>query len=400
MARFWNLPPLLLLAGGLLAGCGEGRVTPPEQNLFERYVALGNSITAGVQSDGLNDSTQAQTYPVMLAQRANATFNYARLARPGCPPPLIGPIGLTTARVGGGSEASCAFYAQPIPQPVQNLSVPGFRIADALTVPGFPASLVYNPAFGARSLVQAMIDAKPTLVSVWLGNNDALSAGTSGDAGRLTTLAEFEGSLNAITAAIAEQTPARDAVLIGVIDPTLAPIVQPGAFFWAAKQDAATAGLLPKPVNANCAPGSPLATNLVSLRAIGDGGLSEISCANDAPYVLNASERQAITTRVGEFNALIRARAEARRWVYIDANAILSSALANPNQLRKCQGMGGASTGEQAIAVLRTTCPYPGAPNFFGALVSFDAIHPSAEGHRLIADAIAAALRAKHGISL
>jgi phospholipase/lecithinase/hemolysin len=116
--------------------------------------------------------------------------------------------------------------------------------------------------------------------------------------------------------------------------------------------------------------------------------------------VLNASERQAITTRVGEFNASIRARAEARRWVYIDANAILSSALANPNQLRKCQGMAGASTAEQAVAVLRTTCPYPGAPNFFGALVSFDAIHPSAEGHRLIADAIAAALRAKHGISL
>jgi hypothetical protein len=206
--------------------------------------------------------------------------------------------------------------------------------------------------------------------------------------------------LNAITTAIAEQTPAEDAVLIGGIDPTLAPIVQPGAFFWAAKQDGATAGLLPKPVNANCAPSNPLSANLVSLRAAGDGGLAELSCANDAPYVLNAAERQAITARVGEFNASIRARAEARRRVYVDANAILTSALANPNQLRKCQGLASATTMEQAVAVLRTTCPYPGAPNFFGALVSFDAIHPSAEGHRLIADAIAAELRAKHGITL
>lgn len=404
MATFGKFVPLLMTAGALLAGCRDsGSVTPPEQplhSLFDRYVALGNSITAGVQSDGLNDSTQAQAYPVLLAARANAPFTYARLERPGCPPPLLGPIGLTTARVGSGTERSCASVTRPIPQAVHNLSIPGIRIADALTIPTtFPASLIYTSIFGARSLVQAMTDMRPTLVSVWLGNNDALGAATSGDAGRLTPLAEFQASLNAITVAIAAQATVRDAVLIGVIDPTLAPIVQPGSFFWAAKQDPVTAGILLKPVNANCAPSNPLSANLIALRAAGDAGLAEISCANDAPYVLNASERQTISTRVADFNAAIRAQAEARRWVYIDVNAILTAALATPNQLRKCQGMAGASTQEQAVVVLRSTCPYPGAANFFGALVSFDAIHPSAEGHRLVADAIAAELRTKHRIN-
>lgn len=393
-----RLSTALLLCAGLLTACSDRGVAPiPEQNLFERYVALGNSITAGVQSDGLNDSTQAETYPVMLARRANAKFDYARLSKPGCPPPLVGPVGLATTRVGGSSELSCAGFVSPVPAVVQKLAFPGFKIGDALTTPGFPTSLIYNQAFGPRSLVQAMIDAKPSLVSVWLGNNDALSAATSGDAGRLTALADFQASLNAITTAIGEQTTAREAILIGVIDPTLAPIVQPGAFFWAAKQDPATAALLPKPVNANCAPSSPLSSNLVSLRVAGDAGVPEISCVDNAPYVLSATERQAITTRVGEFNAAIKARVDARKWIYIEPNAILNAALATPNQLRKCQGMPSGGTPEQALAVLRTTCPYPGAPNFFGSLVSFDGVHPAVEGHRLIADAIAAELRAKHG---
>ena len=35
-------------------------VTPVDP-LFDRYVSMGNSITAGFQSDGINDSTQLQS---------------------------------------------------------------------------------------------------------------------------------------------------------------------------------------------------------------------------------------------------------------------------------------------------------------------------------------------------
>src|SRR3712207_8913200 len=53
-----------------------------------RYVAIGNSITAGYQSDGINDSTQARSYAVLLAQAAGTTFRVPALNRPGCQPPI------------------------------------------------------------------------------------------------------------------------------------------------------------------------------------------------------------------------------------------------------------------------------------------------------------------------
>src|ERR1043165_2846628 len=79
-----------LAATVLLGACvGDGdeaittvNATPNGGELFVRYVSLGNSITAGYQSSGLNDSLQVRAYPVLLAQRAGATFNAPLVARP------------------------------------------------------------------------------------------------------------------------------------------------------------------------------------------------------------------------------------------------------------------------------------------------------------------------------
>ena len=393
---------VLLPAAVLLSACGDGG-TEPDPKLFDRYVAVGNSITAGYESDGINDSTQAHSYAVLLAQKANASFQTARLQKPGCPPPLTGPMVLTQARVGGASVTTCAGFVSPIPQPVQNLSFPGFRIGDALQVPTGILGAIYQQAFGNRSLIQAMIDAKPTLVTVWLGNNDALTAVTTGDLQFLTSLEQFQASLSQIVSALQTQTSIRDAVLIGVLDPQFAPITQPGAYFWAVAQDPATKALLSKPVSDNCAPLSPtgqlnpLATNQVSFRILVDASAAAISCADNAPYVLNAAERQTISARVSVFNAALRSSAEARGWIYLDANQLLQAQLADPNRIRKCQALASATTLAQFQAAILSTCPHPGAPNFFGSLISFDAVHPTVEGQRIIADAIEAKLREKHG---
>ena len=48
--------------------------TPPAGAPFmARYVAIGNSITAGFQSNGINDSTQRRAYPHLLAIARRAT---------------------------------------------------------------------------------------------------------------------------------------------------------------------------------------------------------------------------------------------------------------------------------------------------------------------------------------
>jgi hypothetical protein len=408
LRRSRALPGVLALAV-LFSACRDRPPTepPPEGRLFDRFVAIGNSITAGFESDGINDSTQVHAYSVRLAASFQAEFNVPLLRRPGCPPPLVGPVPLTNERVAGADPFSCAGFQTPIRQPVQNLAFPGFRIAEALTVPPGTVGLVYRQAFGNRSLVQAMADANPTLVALWLGNNDALSAMTSGDPGELTPLPEFQASLAIIVAAIAGRTTLRDAILIGVIDPLLAPLVQPGAYFWLVAQDAEGAALLPKPVSDDCAPLTqtgelnPRASNLVSFRSFADAAVAEISCADDAPYVLNAAEQAAISGRVEEFNSAIRASATSNQWIYVDAsNEVVRPLLASPDQLRKCQGLLTADTPETLRLAVEQTCPHPAAPNFFGSSVSFDGVHPSREGQQLIADVIRAKLLEKHGPGL
>src|SRR5882762_6489191 len=68
--------------------------------LFKRYVAMGNSITAGIQSGGINDSTQKQSYAVLVAAAMGGDpFYYPSLNAPGCPPPFTNIF--TGARLGG-----------------------------------------------------------------------------------------------------------------------------------------------------------------------------------------------------------------------------------------------------------------------------------------------------------
>src|SRR5665213_2010605 len=88
---------------------GPTAVVPPNvpvNALFTSYVALGNSLTAGYQSGGINDSTQQLSYPSLLAQAMKTRYAYASLAAPGCPPPIVN--FQTQARLGSGTAATCA----------------------------------------------------------------------------------------------------------------------------------------------------------------------------------------------------------------------------------------------------------------------------------------------------
>lgn len=405
----------LFAIAALVSGCRDNPVeSNPEHPLFERYVALGNSITAGFESEGLNDSTQNNAYSVMFARRFNAPFTYVRVRKPGCPAPLLGPIALTTERVGGASVTDCALIHLPLPNLNHSLAVPGIRIADALAVPSGTGSGVadayvralYHLIFGSRTLVGAMISADPTLVSVSLGQNDVLSAMTSGDLALMTPLAGFVASLDQLVAAIADQTSAQEVVWLSVLNPLYSPLVQPGAYYWLVGQNAQTSPWLRgKTVNANCAPllsGSqpnPLAAYLVSGRILGDPAVAEISCAADAPYLLNPTEQAEILARVAAFNAAIEARVAARSWIYIETNAIVTPQLTNPDNIRKCQDLLAARSEAELLAAALASCPHAGAPNFFGSLISYDAVHPSAAGQQLIADRMESAVRLKHGIS-
>lgn len=412
----WRSAALAVLGAALLGGCaGDERALEPERepvggDLFERYIALGNSITAGFQSLGINDSTQREAYPYLLAEQAGAPFSLPLLNSPGCPPPMDAPFSTTTIAGTPLGAAVCFLRASPAPRLVNNLAVPGAQILDAVDHtandnPGDTFNRLQTFILGGRSQTQAMIDADPTFVSVLLGSGDALGAALNGDVALLTPLSSFEASLNEVVTAI-NSTNARGAVLMGAVNTNVVPALQPGLFYWAVRQNPATAPLLPKPVNDNCAPvgplgqPNPLSRNLISYTILFDAEAREISCAEDAPFVLTAAEQAEISGRVAAYNAAIEAAADDNGWIYLDPNELLTPALADPALLRKCQGLATARTVEEITAAVLNTCPNPDPNVGFGRLMSFDGFHPSAEAHRVLAAALIDVINAEMGVSI
>jgi lysophospholipase L1-like esterase len=396
--------------------------------LFQRYVALGNSITAGFQSNGILDSTEVRSYVNLLATRASITrFGQPRLAGPGCPQPFPAPLTPAPAAPAGAPCGRVDVSAY-----TQNLAVPGVRIADLFVTPSNPTvafQRLYGLLTGGKSEVQAMLDARPTFVSVWIGNNDALSAALGGVLGpaaagadsNLTQLASFQSSLNNLTTAI-KQSGAQGALLIGVVDAvTAAPLIQPGAYFFLARD--AAGKFNGKPVNANCSPvtalgaPNPLAANMVSFQIVTDANFPEINCDPAAypvgdprrgVYLLDTAEQAVVRTRIAQYNAAISAAATANGWAYVDPNVVLGPLLATKTSgryqnVRKCQDLPTATTAAEFQAAVLNSCPVQGptaAPNFFGNLISFDGVHPSSAAHVILSQEFAKAINAKYATQL
>ncbi|HEX6925819.1 MAG TPA: SGNH/GDSL hydrolase family protein [Longimicrobiaceae bacterium] len=414
--RKWRASAVALVGATLIGGCAadEGIILPDREpvggELFARYVALGNSITAGFQSLGINDSTQREAYPFLLAQQAGARFNLPLLTRPGCPPPMNGPFSTTTIAGTPLGQAVCFFRASPTPDLVNNLAVPGANLLDAVDhTANSDAADTFNRLqtfiLGGRSQAQAMVDADPTFVSIMLGSGDALGAALDGDASLLTPVSSFQESLDELVAAV-NSTNAQAVLVIGAINSNVMPALQPGLFFWAVKQDPATAPLLPKPVSNDCAPvtalgqPNPLAANLISYTILFDATVPEISCQDDAPFVLPPAEQAQITAAVTEYNTLLAQAAEDNGWIYFDVSSLLTPALADPSLLRKCQGLATARTPDEIRTAILTTCPNPDPRVGFGRFISFDGIHPSAEAHRVLANALIDTLNQELGLDI
>ena len=400
---------------------------PGNGAIFERYVALGNSITAGYQSGGIVDTLQLRSYAVLLAERAGVSnFGVPLIAQPGCGPlvPFTAPL---TPSAPTGTCARSA--AGALVDRVQNVAVPGARLIDLLRFPPGQLGQVNTVLVGPRTQVRAMKEARPTFVSVWIGNNDALEATVSGVLGitqgrsdsTLTQLSTFQSQLNQLVDSIKAAQP-QGVMMVGVVNAiTAAPIIQPGAYFFLSRAPA-TGRFQGKPVNNNCSPvnalgqPNPLSRNFVSFQIV-TSAVPEIDCSGATAgglFVLDQAEQMVVAQRVIDFNNAISAAATANGWVYVNPNDILTPFLnqrdtqGRAQRLRKCQGLATAATATQLQTALLTTCPVPptgptasfAAPNFFGSLMSFDGVHPSSEAHRILAGRFAAAINQKYGTTL
>jgi lysophospholipase L1-like esterase len=365
--------------------------------MFQRYVAMGNSITAGVQSGGINDSTQRQSYAVLVASvMGGDRFFYPSLNNPGCPPPFTNVF--TQARLGGGTGTTCFFRNANLPPYVSNVAVPGAEAIDALNngpTPGTNSNPLTQLFLGGRTQVQAMMDARPTFVSVWIGNNDLLGAAQAGDTTLATDTAVFRTNyaqvLDSIDAAGA------GAILIAVGLGHLAnnvalPFFSRGTTWYGL---AASGAFAPAPftVAANCAP--PRGdTVLVSfpygfgLLAAAQGGTpTTLDCT--APPVIEPAETRFFAVLQLRYNAIIQGLAAARGFAFTDSiNNSLDSLAGIANQFAPFPNTS-------------VTCtPTPPTPPPFGLAFSCDGIHPSQATQQKIARKIVRAINQKYGSAI
>src|SRR5713101_5962106 len=150
--------------------------SPPVDPLFDRYGSMGNSITAGFQSGGINDSTQQQSYAVLLAQAMHSPFFPPLLGKPGCPPPYTNVF--TGARYAvprqpfPSTATTCALRTIPNPPPpsATNTAVPGAWVIDIYNnAAGAHPNTLTQFILGGLTQVQMVERAHPTFVTVWIG---------------------------------------------------------------------------------------------------------------------------------------------------------------------------------------------------------------------------------------
>lgn len=405
----------LLLALPLLASCySDDSLNPPDAPavpaggaLFQRYIAMGNSISAGFQSGGINDSTQLRSFPALLASAAGADFTIPHLNMPGCPSPYVN--NATKTHVGGVPDAtyrSICFGRLSNTGAINNVAVPGAGVLDMFSNFATPVSIYEQLAaffLGGRTEIQAMKDAHPTLVSLEMGPNDVLGALISdvnpGNPAEITSAATFETAYNEVLDSIDAAGP--DGVaLFTVPDVTVIPFASSGATYWCLRNGVCPGIPQQLPngltVNNNCAPAAvipgakgdstliPWTKGLPRVFAAAQGAPGQvIDCSVDLDVVLPA-EYAAMRNAVVAFNTVIHAQATARGYALVDMNAILLQARA-----------GGAIP-----PFPNTTAVAGGGPITFGPFISLDGFHPTSTAHRVLADSLASALNQTYGTNL
>src|SRR6267154_2846448 len=383
--------------------------TTPVDPLFARYVSMGNSITAGFQSGGINDSTQQQSYAVLLAQAMHSPFYSPLMNRPGCPPPYTNVFAQPTpTRVGGGTSTTCALRKIPANPPpyISNTAVPGAEVEDIFNNldTASNANTLTQFFLGGLTQAQMMERAHPTFVSVWIGNNDVLGAATNstngGDSTKITSLANFQARYGALLDTVAAAGP-EGAVLIGVANVTAIPFFSRGATYWAIKNGLVPGAAFPAAftVSSNCA---PIATGIPGARgdsvlvgfpygaallgAAQAGAPRNLDCADTVAQIVVPKELVKLVTAVTAYNAYISAQATTRGWAYLDPNAKLAALATDTAQVRPFPYFPQGNAGD-TVAVRRP----------FGRAFSLDAVHPSAATHRLLADTLRKVINAAYG---
>jgi len=365
---------------------------------FTNYVALGDSVTAGLTSASMMDWYQDRSYPAVLAQQAGAAvFEQPYVSEPGigpifelvalAPTPDIRPVNLPPGMP----------YNYEYPYPYNNLGIPTATLYDMIFQTGDLNNLAqgnFDTVFfdivlrnGINTALEFAIGAQPTFMTVWIGNNDVLGAvlaATPIDGITMTPVEFFAGLYGNAIGALATNTSA-DIVLINI--PYLTEV--PFATSVPPYVDHPDFGRLYLTADTGPLTDGDMLT-LEGGRLVGEGyGLpggpplpdNMNIFTGEAGVVLRAAEIEMINAHIDGLNAAIDQTGAALGYPVFDINAIFAA----------------LTSGEMVPTYGGTTLS---TQFLLGGIFSYDGIHPQHIGSALIADELIQFINAEFGAEI
>jgi hypothetical protein len=408
---------VVVAAAAQLAACSDNLASPLEPSStrtstdlpgfpglgdFQRFVAIGTSVTMGVQSDGVYSATQQMSWVAQLARQANREMTLPLIKFPGCGAPIAAPIALGQ-RVSGEAvglsllQRQCAPNEDGVVLPTQNLGIDGARTSAALNATPENPDPSHAPQYArvlppGMSQVTAMEAQNPKLVSVELGANEILGAryGVYPDATQIVPVAEWVPVYRQVIARV--DAAAKHAVLVGLVDDVRSfPSFRTGDEIYQARATFAPFNVIVSP---NCENSTnlifvavrvPVAAATGAAYAANQLGPYTFSCQN-APsftniqdYVLDANDVAGVNAQLAAMNAVIQDEAAKHGFAYFPLGALYEDVV--------------TKAPFNAVTLMTSQQPY-------GPYISLDGIHPTAEGSRVLADAAAQALNNTYNLGI
>jgi hypothetical protein len=396
-----------------------------------KYVAIGNSMSAGYSDNALYHEAQIYSYPNLLAQQFRM-IGGGEFKQPLVPANSVGIGNMQNARYVLAPSMDCAGVTSLMPTfaaaegdisifttsvaangPFNNMAIPGVKATTAL-YPGYgdytQGAGNFNPFYtrvstdpSSTSILGDAAGQQPTFFSVSIGNDDVMGYAMSGGVGDVITPSAgapgfgFDASVDAILGTLTAQSAKGVVANIPSIHslPYFNTVPYNGLMLdaanaaglsaaYAALGISFTAGANGFMIEDASAPGGMrkaiegemilLSVPQDSLKCAGWGSMKPIP----NQYVLNAAEIAQADAAITAYNTKLQATATALGLAYVDVNAFL--------------------------ARVRTGVIYNGvamnATFVQGGVYSLDGIHLTPKGNAMLANEFIRAINSKYGSTI
>lgn len=398
--------------------------TPHRGNAdFTKYVAIGNSLTAGYADGTLYLSGQENSFPAMLATQFKAVgggeFRQPLLLddkgwpsmktvmgyKENC---VTGDIELSPVTLDGTPDDNNALNIGRDAM-YNNMGIPGVRCIDF----GLPGYAAFNPyanrmltdAQKVQTLAEVMKATAPTFFSLWLGNNDVL--GYAGNGGVVYTSGIYTNAITPVItfkyiydALIDSMTKdGAKGILVTIPDVASTPAfntIPYNGLVLERQGQADSLNAVYGPLGINFKVGANpfiIADSMATygFRQIEEGELILLSASNNiqcagwgsitpipTEYTLDVDELENIRTATASFNSIIKDNATRKGLALFDANAYLKT-------VQSGMVWNGVKFGPSFVT---------------GGIFSLDGIHLTQRGYAFVANEMIKTINAKYGSTI